>query len=138
MIRIRAILAGALALLLLGLLLELALVFVISGYYELKKLYPWTETAGLVAGYPLGVLVFAGTMAGGGWLTARLAPRAPRLNAGIAGFVATAASLAPMIVTRGETNLNGVLFVLFGTLFAVGGAVLQRRSAEKGRESRST
>ena len=127
MIRLRAILAGAFTVILLGLLVELALVFVIAGYYELKRAYTWTEEAGLVVGYLVGAVVFAAMMAAGGYLTARLSRTAQRLNAGIAGFLATAASLIPMVVTRGEINLNGVLFVIFGTLLAVGGGAWRVR-----------
>lgn len=127
MIRLRAILAGTFTVILLGLLVELALVFVIAGYYELKRAYPWTEEVGLVVGYLVGAVAFAAMMASGGYLTARLSRADHRLNAGIAGFLATAASLIPMIVTRGETNLNGILFVIFGTLFAVAGGAWRVR-----------
>lgn len=131
MIRLRAILAGAFAVILMGLTAELALIFVLTGYYELKKIYPWTESVGAVIGYPVGIVVFAMMMVAGGYLTARLSRSDARINAGIAGFLATAASMIPMIVTRGEINLNGVLFVLFGTLFAVGGAVWRQRRMAK-------
>ena len=130
MIRLRAILAGAFAVIFMGLLVELALIFVRTGYYELKKIYPWTETAGLIVGYPVGLAVFTAIMVGGGYLAARLSRSDHRLNAGIAGFLATATSMIPMIVTHGETNLNGVLFVVFGTAFAVGGGVLRLRRME--------
>ena len=127
MIRLRAILAGSFAIILMGLTVELALIFVLTGYYELKKLHPWVEEVGPVVGYLVGVAVFAAMMVAGGYLTARLSRSDPRLNAGIAGFIATAASLIPMIVSRGETNLNGILFVIFGTLFAVAGGEWRRR-----------
>lgn len=125
MLNWKALLTGIVAIIILGLSAQLVFILV-SGYYvEFMNKNPQYDTIATVLGYGLSLLGLFAVTGTGGFLTADVAHRRVLLHGALAGAIACALSLLPMLA-QGALNMNGVIFLGLGTLFSATGAWIWR------------
>lgn len=129
MINWKALFAGILVVIVLGLLLQLAFTSVVVAQKELSRSYP--EYTAMIDAIPylVGFGGFFLVMALGGYVTATIALRRVVLNALIVGAVTSGFSLW-LSIGSGDIKLRSLIFFALGMVFSVMGALLWRRRQE--------
>lgn len=118
----KALLIGSIAIIVLGLTVQLVFIFLATGQVVLSRHYPDFATLARVLLYIVGFLGFAAAMLSGGYLTAMYAQRRLITHGVIVGGIAAGLSFWQSLSVGGATVIS-VLFFLFSILFTVGGAL---------------
>jgi hypothetical protein len=126
MISWKALLAGCATILVLGLLVQLAFIFVVVGFNAVAASWPPLVPWGRPLAYVSGTLVYFGIMSTAGYLTAEIARRHVLLHALITGSLVTGASLL-LSLGSGKLTVMSLAFFLSGIVFTLSGALLWRR-----------
>lgn len=124
---IKAIFGGFLAILIMGLLVQLMILFVGAGYSSLVKAFPslsyLTEITIVLAFAVTATIGFLG-----GILTAGLARKAVVFHCVAVGSIVGMLTLVPSLIDGYEITVNGVLFiVIFMLATVVGGLYWKKR-----------
>lgn len=124
----KAVAVGCLFIIVVGLMLQLAYIFLAVGYLELAKSFPFLkEINGDWYRYLLGVPVFFMLMFTGGYITAAIIVKRPVLHSAMVGAIITSATMFGAI-EQYEMTLSGIF--VFGIAFAsvvAGGWFWQKR-----------
>jgi len=123
----KALLAGCTTIVVLGLLVQLAFIFVAVGYTELTRAYPGLTPYARIVSYLLGMGVFFAVMALGGYVTAAVAGSRVVLHAALAAFTVIGLSLLATL-SGGSLTLTSLGFLLLGMGFAVVGSLMWQKS----------
>lgn len=117
---LKAFLAGFLFVVVFGLCIQLAYMFLAIGYIELVKAYPWVATFGGYVSYLVGIVVYFLLMATGGILTASIAKKNLVVMCFFVGISSTGLSTLSL-QNAGEYAVFSILFVVSGVLFTIAG-----------------
>lgn len=127
MISWKALLVGCATILVLGLLVQLAFIFVVVGFNAVAAAWPPLASWGRPLAYVSGALVYFGIMSTAGYISAEIARRHVLLHAFIVGSLVTGASLLSSLGS-GKLTAMSFVFLLSGIVFALtGGLIWQRR-----------
>lgn len=126
MISWKALLAGSATILVLGLLVQLAFIFVVVGFNAIAASWPPLAPWGRPLAYVSGALVYFGIMSTAGYLTAEIARRHVLLHTLITGSLVTGASLL-LSLGGGKLTVMSLAFFLSGMVFALTGGLLWQR-----------
>jgi hypothetical protein len=127
MISWKALLVGCATILVLGLLVQLAFIFVVVGFNAVAGSWPQVAPWGRPLAYVSGALVYFGIMSTAGYITAEIARRHVLLHTFIVGALVTGASLLSSMGS-GKLTAMSLVFFLSGLVFALtGGLIWQRR-----------
>jgi len=117
---LKAFLAGFLFIVIFGLCIQLAYMFLAMGYVELVRAYPWVATFGGVVSYLVGIVVYFLLMATGGILTASFARKNIVVMCFLVGISSTGLSMLSLQNSDEHTAFS-ILFVVSGALFTIAG-----------------
>lgn len=117
---LKAFFAGFIFIIVFGLCIQLAYMFLAMGYVELVLAYPWVATFGGYLSYVVGVGVYFLLMATGGILTASIAKKNVVVICLLVGLSSTGLS-ALSLQDASEHTVFGILFVISGILFTIAG-----------------
>lgn len=123
---LKSLLAGFFYIIILGLVIQLAFMFLAMGYTELTKAYPWVSAFGGYVGYTVGLIVYFLLMASGGLLTAVIA----RTN--IFAHCLTVGSCTTILSVLSSQNNDeltylSLIFVITGIGFTIAGGEYWKR-----------
>ena len=124
---LKSYLAGFFYIVVLGLCIQLAFMFLAMGYVELVKVYPWVASFGGYVSYLVGIVVYFLLMASGGILTAMIAHRHPLVMCFLVGLSSTGLSVYSL-QNAGADTVFGIVFVVSGVLFTIAGGWYSQRS----------
>ena len=125
----KALVTGFIFIIGLGLLMQLAFIFISVGYITLGRTFPFLAPYSdifLQFSVILGLFITSMT---GGYLTALIAERKPRVHAAIAGGAACFLSLL-FSRSAGEFTLTSVIFLSFGIAFAILGGWFRNKQQD--------
>ena len=115
---LKAFLAGFLFIVIFGLCIQLAYMFLAMGYVELVKAFPWVATFGGYVSYLVGIVVYFLLMATGGLLTASIARKNPVVMCFLVGISSTGLSTLSL-QNYSEHTVFSIIFVVSGVLFTI-------------------
>ena len=129
---IKAIIGGFIAILIMGLLVQLMILFVGVGYFSLVKAFPslsfLTETTTVLVFAVTATIAFLG-----GMLTASLAGKAVVVHCLVVGSMVGTLTLIPSLLDGYEITEKGILFmVIFLLATVVGGLYWEKRQQRAG------
>jgi hypothetical protein len=129
---LKSLLTGFFYIVALGLVIQLAFMFLAMGYTELTKTHPWVSTFGAYVGYSAGIIVYFLLMASGGLLTAALARKNILIHCFIVGASTTSLSVLSS-QNNDELTYLSLVFVITGIAFTIAGGEYwkQRYSIER-------
>ena len=117
---IKAILAGSLFIIIVGLLVELAYVFLAVGYNSLANSYPVLNEISIYFRYLIGIPVIFLIMFIGGIITADLAPQKVLLHCFIVGLI-TIAVMMTNATENMQMTLSGLVVLLLSLVATLSG-----------------
>lgn len=123
MVNLRALFTGAIVIIILGLVLQLVLLLLATGYTVFTRDYPELKLVSLVLAYTFGIFCYFLVMSIGGYITSNLAKRKIYLHCLIIGLLTTGVSLITSI-RNNEFTFNTILFILSGTAFTLMGGYI--------------
>jgi hypothetical protein len=123
---LKAFLAGFLFIVVFGLCIQLAYMFLAMGYIELVKAFPWVATFGGYASYLIGLVVYFLLMVTGGVLTACIAKKNMIVMCFLVGISSTGLSILSLNNYSEYTSFS-ILFVVSGVLFTIVGGWYQKQ-----------
>ena len=123
---LKAYLAGFFFIVVFGLCIQLAYMFLAMGYVELVKAFPWVATFGGYVSYLVGFIVYFLLMASGGFLAASIAKKHMVVMCFLVGLSSTGLSAFSLQNTSGYTVFI-ILFVVSGVLFTIAGGWYAKR-----------
>lgn len=126
LLNIKALAAGSITIIFLGLVAQLIFLLLAVYYTELTRSYPELSLPLTILSYILGIAVFFIIMATGGYMAANLAPKLKRLHGILIGIITTGLSLITSLNENGFT-LMALVFFVCGTGFAVAGAIIWQK-----------
>ncbi len=123
---LKAFLAGFFFIVIFGLCIQLAFMFLSMGYIELVKSFPEVAIFGGYVSYVVGIVVYFLLMATGGFLTASIAKKNRVVMCFFVGISSTGLS-ALSLQNFSEYTIFIILFVVLGILFTVAGGWYQKK-----------
>ncbi len=123
---LKAFLAGFFFIVIFGLCIQLAFMFLSMGYIELVKSFPEVAIFGGYVSYVVGIVVYFLLMATGGFLTASIAKKNRAVMCFFVGISSTGLS-ALSLQNFSEYTIFIILFVVLGILFTVAGGWYQKK-----------
>ena len=126
---IKAILAGSLFIIIIGLLVELAYVFLAVGYNNLAKSYPVLNEISIYFRYLIGIPVIFLIMFIGGIITADLAPQKVLLHCFIVGLI-TIAVMMTNAMENMQMTLSGLVVMLLSLIATLSGGFYWQRKKD--------
>lgn len=128
----KAILAGSLFIIVVGLVIELAYIFLAVGYNSLARNYPWLSEISIYFRYVIGIPVLFLIMFIGGYITADVAKQKVLLHCLVVAMITNGVMLASALENR-ELTLSGlVVAVLALASTLAGGWYWQRGVVRQG------
>lgn len=125
-ISIKALAAGSIVIIFLGLVAQLGFLLLAVYYTELTQAYPGLTTPLIILSYLVGIMAFLVIMAAGGYVAANLAPDLKILHGILIGLLTTGLSLIASLNENGLT-LMALLFLVCGTAFTVAGVIIWQK-----------
>ncbi len=126
---LKAFFSGFLYIIVFGLCIQLAFMFLAMGYVELVKTFPWVAKFGGYVSYLIGIVVYFLLMATGGILTASIAKKNMVVMCSLVGISSTGLS-AFSLQNSSEYTVSIILFVVSGILFTVTGGWYYLKKAQ--------
>ena len=126
---IKAFLAGFFFIVIFGLCIQLAYMFLAMGYVELVRVVPWIAFFGGYVSYLVGATVYFLLMATGGILTASIVKNNWAVMCFLVGISSSGLSVYSLQNAEDHT-VFGILFVISGFLFTIAGGWYRRRFRE--------
>ena len=123
---LKAYLAGFFFIVVVGLCIQLAYMFLAMGYVYLVTAFPWVATFGGYASYLVGIVVYFLLMASGGFLTTSIAKKKMVVMCSLVGLSSTGLSAFSLQNTSDYTVFI-MLFVGSGILFTIAGGWYAKR-----------
>jgi hypothetical protein len=123
---LKAFLAGFFFIVVFGLCIQLAYMFLAMGYVELVKALPWVSTFGGYVSYLVGFVVYFLLMASGGFLTTSIAKKNMVVMCFLVG-ISSAGLSALSLQNTSEYTVFIILFVVSGVLFTIVGGWYAKR-----------
>jgi hypothetical protein len=123
---LKAFLAGFLFIVVFGLCIQLAYMFLAMWYIDLVKEFPWVATFGGYVSYLVGIVVYFLLMAMGGILTASIAKKNVAVMCFLVGISSTGLSVL-LLQNFSEYIVFSILFVVSGILFTIVGGRYQKQ-----------
>ena len=123
MINLKALLAGTVVIIVLGLVLQLILLLLATGYTVFTRDYPELKLISQILSYAFGIFCYFIVMSIGGYVTSNLAKNKIYIHCLIIGLLTTGVSLITSVRDDGFT-FNTILFILSGTAFTVMGGYI--------------
>ena len=124
---LKAIVVGSLFIIIVGLLVQLAHIFLAVGYNELAKSFPFLHEISGYFRYILGIPVFFLIMFAGGYIAADLAEGKPVLHSSLVALV-TIAIMMLGLEEQYEVTVAGVFIFCLALVSAItGGWIWQRQ-----------
>ncbi len=123
---LKAFLAGFFFIVVFGLCIQLAFMFLAMGYAALVKAFPWVLPFGGYVSYLVGIVVYFLLMATGGILTANIAKKNIIVMCFLVGLSSTGLS-ALSLQNFSEYTVFIILFVVSGILFTVTGGSYMKK-----------
>ena len=120
---IKALAAGSISIIFLGLVAQLIFLLLAVYYAELTRAYPELSLTLNILSYILGITIFFLIMATGGYIAANFALDYKCMHAIMIGLLTTGLSLISSVNENGFTN-TALLFLLSGTGFTFVGALI--------------
>jgi len=117
---LKAFLAGFLFIIIFGLCIQLAFMFLAMWYVELVKAFPWVATFSKYLSYPIGIVIYFLLMATGGVLTASIAKKNIAVMCFLVGISSTELSVLSS-QNYNEYTVISILFVILGIMFTIVG-----------------
>ena len=127
---LKAIVSGIIAILILGLITQVAVLLAEVGYNSLAKSYPLIEPFRQWFVYSTVAIGFALVMLCGGYITAAISRQKIYIYSFIAAFVACSISLWSSLETEVFTS-SALLFLLYGIVFSLIGSWFWKRNEVK-------
>ncbi|MBL1142876.1 MAG: hypothetical protein HND53_12675 [Proteobacteria bacterium] len=127
---LKAFLAGFFFIVVFGLCIQLAYMFLAMAYIDLVKAFPWVVIFGGYVSYLLGFIVYFLLMATGGFLTASIAKKNIVLMCFIVGISSTGLSVLSL-GDYSEYTVFILLFVVSGVLFTIAGGYYMKKGIDK-------
>lgn len=124
---IKAVGIGCLFIIILGLLAQLAYIFIAVGYVELAKNWPFLNQITGYFRYTVAVPVFFLIMFMGGYITTAITKQKALLHCFVVGVITLAIMIAPLLDEREFTTSGIVVFILALLSTMVGGVVKLKR-----------
>ena len=125
-ISIKALAAGSIVIIFLGLVAQLGFLLLAVYYTELTQAYPALTTPLIILSYLVGIMAFLLIMSIGGYVAANLAPDLKILHGILIGLLTTGLSLIASLNENGFT-LMALLFLACGTTFTVAGVIIWQK-----------
>ena len=123
---IKALAAGSITSIFLGLVAQLVFLLLAVYYSEWTLAYPGLSLPLTVLSYGAGILAFFAIMATGGYIAANMAPELKLLHGILIGIITTGLSLISSLNENGFT-LMALVFFVCGTGFAMTGVIIWQR-----------
>ncbi len=123
MVNLKSLLTGTVVIIVLGLILELILLLLTTGYTVFIRSYPELKFISLLLSYAFGTFCYFIVMSIGGYITSNLAKNKIYLHCLIVGLLTTGISLFTSVRDNGFT-FNSILFILSGTAFTIMGGYI--------------
>ena len=128
---IKAVVVGSLFIVIVGLLVQLAYVFLAVGYTSLAKSYPFLNDISIYFRYLIGIPVFFLIMFIGGYITADLAEKKVLLHCLVVAFITIGIMMTSAMENMQLTITGLVISVLALTSTLAGGWYWQRGRTTK-------
>ena len=130
MLNWKALLAGSVTIIALGLSLQLVFLLLAVVYTEVIREHPDLATLGTLLSYLLGFIGFFITMSVGGYIAANLARKNICAHTALIGLATTGISLLASL-SYASLTLKGIIFVILGIAFSVmGGRIWLHNEAQ--------
>lgn len=129
---IKAVVAGVLFIVVAGLVIQLAYIFLAVGYNSLARNYPFLYEISIYFRYLIGIPSFFLVMFVGGLITADIAQKKVLLHCLLVALITIGMMLASVVDYMDLTFSGLVVFVLAATSTVAGGWYWQRKWAKKG------
>jgi len=123
MINLKALLVGSTVIVVLGLVLQLILLLLATGYTVIIRDYPDLKIISQLLAYTFGVFCYFIVMSIGGYITSNIAKNRVYLHCMLIGLLTTGVSLITSVRDDGFTP-NTILFILSGTAFTMMGGYI--------------
>lgn len=117
---LKSFLAGFLFIVVFGLCIQLAYVFLAVWYIDIVKESPWVATFGGPVSYLIGIVVYFLLMATGGILTASIAKKNLVVMCFLVGIASTGLSTLSL-QNFSEYTIFSIFFIVSGVLFTIAG-----------------
>lgn len=117
---LKSFLAGFSFIVVSGLCIQLAYIFLAVWYIDLVKEFPWVATYGGPVSYLIGIVVYFLLMATGGLLTASIAKKNLLVMCFLVGIASTGLSMLSL-QSFSEFTLFSLFFIGSGVLFTIAG-----------------
>ena len=124
---IKAVAIGCLFIIIVGLLVQLAYIFIAVGYVELVRIYPFLDEISGYFRYIVAIPVFFLVMFFGGYVTVDFTKERALLHCFLVGIITLAIMIAPLLEDRELSTSGVVVFVLALISTMVGGIVKLRK-----------
>lgn len=126
-ISIKALAAGSITIIFLGLVAQLIFLLLAVYHTELTQAYPGLSMPLSILSYAVGILAFFVIMATGGYVASNLTPNLKRLHGVLIGVFTTGLSLISSVNENGFT-LMALIFLVSGTSFAIVGVIMWQKT----------
>ena len=123
---IKAVAIGCLFIIIVGLLVQLAYIFIAVGYVELVMIYPFLDEISGYFRYIVAIPVFFLVMFFGGYITASIAKQKALLHCALVGMITLAIMIAPLLEDR-EMSTSGVVVFVMAFISTVAGGMIRLR-----------
>jgi hypothetical protein len=123
---VKAIGIGCLFIIVVGLSVQLAYLFLAVGYVELAKSWPFLNQISSYFRYIVGIPAFLLIMFAGGFIAADLAKQKVLLHSFLVGVVMTVIMITPLLENM-ELTISGAVVTVLSLISTVAGGVYQQR-----------
>ena len=123
MVNLKALFIGSATIIVLGLILQLILLLLATGYTVFTRDYPELKLISQFLSYSFGIFCYFIVMSIGGYITSNIAKNKVYLHCLIIGLLTTGVSLITSVRDDGFT-FNTILFILSGTVFTLIGGYI--------------
>lgn len=121
---IKAVAIGCLFIIIVGLLVQLAYIFIAVGYVELVRIYPFLDEISGYFRYIVAIPVFFLVMFFGGYVTASITKQMALLHCTLVGMITLAIMIAPLLEDR-ELSTSGVVVFVMAFISTVAGGMVR-------------
>lgn len=124
---LKAFLVGFLFIVVFGLCIQIAYMFLAIWYVDLVKAFPWIATFSVYVSYLVGIVVYFLLMATGGFLTASIAKKNMLVMCFLVGIASTGLSVLSS-QSSSEYLVFSILFIVSGILFTIAGGWYRKQA----------
>ena len=123
---IKAVAIGCLFIIIVGLLVQLAYIFIAVGYVDLVRSYPFLDEISGYFRYIVAIPVFFLIMFFGGYVTADFTKEKALLHCFLVGFITLAIMIAPLLEDR-ELSTSGIVVFVIALVSTMAGGMVRIR-----------